>query len=105
MFGSFDAYGDIEWLGEGGMGHVWKAVDRNTNRFVAKKYLKSFAPEDRKRFEREARMPFGASGVVIDCIRNASHGGNEDHRPFAAQNVFTISEYNDRNGQSSRPSA
>ena len=52
-----------ELLGEGGMGQVWKAVDRNTNRFVAKKYLKSIAPEDRKRFEREARMLFGARGV------------------------------------------
>lgn len=63
MFRYFDAYKDIEWLGEGGMGQVWKAVDQNTNRIVAKKYLKSIAPEDRKRFDREARILFRARGV------------------------------------------
>jgi serine/threonine protein kinase len=85
MFGWIDAYSDIELLGEGGMGQVWKAVDRNANRFVAKKYLKSFAPEDRKRFEREARMLFGARGVenIVQII---------DYR-LEFQNPYIVTEF------------
>ena len=42
-------------LGEGGMGRVFKVLDRQEERTVALKLLKTSSAEDRRRFEREVR--------------------------------------------------
>lgn len=61
-------YALIEQVGEGGMGVVWRARDRNLDRDVAVKLLHSFVasePEQRLRFAREARTLAGLSNEHI----------------------------------------
>ena len=48
-------YEIISLIGMGGMGAVYKAVDRKLDRAVAVKIVRGFMPEQRVRFEREAR--------------------------------------------------
>jgi Tol biopolymer transport system component/predicted Ser/Thr protein kinase len=48
-------YEIISLIGTGGMGAVYKAVDRKLDRPVALKVVRGFLPEQRARFEREAR--------------------------------------------------
>ena len=52
-FGDYDVIGEI---GEGGMGRVYKAVDRNLGRFVAIKVLRSTDPFECGRFRGEAEL-------------------------------------------------
>ncbi|HEY1191479.1 MAG TPA: protein kinase [Gemmata sp.] len=52
-FGDYDVVGE---LGEGGMGRVYKAVDRNLGRFVAVKVLRSTEPFECSRFRGEAEL-------------------------------------------------
>jgi serine/threonine protein kinase len=56
--GSLAGYEVVDWLGQGGMGMVFKAFDTGLNRFVAIKVLApQWAPDSdaRRRFTREAR--------------------------------------------------
>lgn len=58
----------IEQVGEGGMGAVWRARDRNLERDVAIKLLHAFVagePEQRVRFAREARTLAGLANEHI----------------------------------------
>ena len=48
-------YQILGYLGEGGMGRVFKVFDRQEEQAVALKILKTHSPEDRRRFEREVR--------------------------------------------------
>ncbi|MEE4273752.1 MAG: serine/threonine-protein kinase [Thermoanaerobaculales bacterium] len=50
-----DRYEVETLLGEGSMGRVWRAFDRQLNRFVAVKVLRSSDPNERARFQREAK--------------------------------------------------
>jgi serine/threonine-protein kinase len=51
----WDRFECIEFLGRGGMGHVFKARDRRLDRIVAIKFLRSDRPELVERFANEAR--------------------------------------------------
>jgi tetratricopeptide (TPR) repeat protein len=53
---TFGEYEVISELGEGGMGRVYKAVDRNLGRFVAVKVLRSVDPFECSRFRGEAEL-------------------------------------------------
>ena len=48
-------YEIVSLIGTGGMGAVYKAFDRKLDRSVAIKVVRGFVPEQRVRFEREAR--------------------------------------------------
>jgi eukaryotic-like serine/threonine-protein kinase len=77
----FNNYRLVELLGEGGMGSVYKAVDRNLNREVALKILKkewSENAEERARLEEEARIT--ASIDHPHVVKVFSFG--EDHGQF-----------------------
>lgn len=52
-FGDYDA---LDEIGEGGMGRVYKAVDRNLGRLVAVKVLRSTDPFECSRFRGEAEL-------------------------------------------------
>jgi eukaryotic-like serine/threonine-protein kinase len=52
---NWDRYEFIEFIGEGGMGRVYKAKDPRLNRFVALKFIRGDDPELMERFLREAQ--------------------------------------------------
>ncbi len=52
----WDRYELIEFIGRGGMGDVWKAVDPRLGRPVALKFLRRDDPQLTERFAREARI-------------------------------------------------
>ncbi len=77
----FNNYGLIALLGEGGMGSVFKAVDRNLNRNVALKILKkefSANEDERAKLEEEARITASISHPHV--VKVFSFG--EDHGQF-----------------------
>ncbi len=51
----WDRYAVIERVGEGGMGVVYRAIDRQLQRTVALKFLRSRDPAEVARFQREAK--------------------------------------------------
>lgn len=79
--GQFNNYRLVELLGEGGMGSVYKAVDRTLNREVALKILKrecSANAEERAKLEEEARITASINHPHV--VRVFSFG--EDHGQF-----------------------
>lgn len=52
----WDRYELVEFIGRGGMGDVWKAVDPRLGRTVALKFLRRDDPQLAERFAREARV-------------------------------------------------
>ena len=77
----FNNYRLIAFLGEGGMGSVFKAVDHNLNRHVALKILKkecSANEEERAKLEEEARITASISHPHV--VKVFSFG--EDHGQF-----------------------
>jgi eukaryotic-like serine/threonine-protein kinase len=77
----FNNYRLVELLGEGGMGSVFKAVDRTLNRHVALKILKkecSANEEERAQLEEEARITASINHPHV--VKVFSFG--EDHGQF-----------------------
>ena len=69
----FGRYRLIELLGRGGMGDVWRAYDRVTDRVVAVKVLPAHLANDQKfqeRFRREARAAAGLNDPHIVPIHD-----------------------------------
>jgi serine/threonine protein kinase/tetratricopeptide (TPR) repeat protein len=74
---------EIERLvGSGGMGDVFKAVDRLTGAPVAIKVLHGTTPRDAERFRREAQMLAELSHPRV--VRYVAHGVTPANRPYLA---------------------
>lgn len=79
-----DQYEVIEKLGEGGMGAVYKAVDRRLERFVAIKILaprleENASPNDTARLDKEARAVSALSHPHIATIHDR---GEHEGQPY-----------------------
>ncbi|MFM8273181.1 MAG: protein kinase domain-containing protein [Gemmata sp.] len=76
-FGDYDVIGE---LGEGGMGRVYKAVDRNLGRLVAIKVLRSADPFECSRFRGEAELiaTLEHANIIQIFAIDATHDG----RPY-----------------------
>jgi serine/threonine-protein kinase len=84
-----DRYDLLEQVGEGGMGVVWRARDRRLGRDVAIKLLHLFVardPEQRRRFEREARTLAGLDSEHVVRVYDYVDTGDQ---------AFLVMEYVD----------
>src|SRR5688572_29461209 len=80
--GTGDRYELLEKLGGGGMGVVYKGLDRRSGRLVALKFLSESLAEDpvvRRRFHREARAAAALEHPSIGAIRGVEE---QDGRLF-----------------------
>jgi eukaryotic-like serine/threonine-protein kinase len=77
----------LEQVGEGGMGVVWRAHDEKLERTVAIKLLRSFVaeePEQRRRFDREARTLAGLTNDHVVRVYDYVDAGEQ---------AFLVMEY------------
>ena len=77
----WDRYAVIELVGEGGMGVVYRAVDRQLRRTVALKFLRSSDPDEIARFQREAKAQ---AGLDHENVCRVFEVGEVDGRGFIA---------------------
>jgi len=75
-------YVRTERLGAGGMGEVWKAWDTELSRWVALKFLRVDALDERARFEREAQTVARLNHPNIAAVHEI--GADPRGRPFIA---------------------
>lgn len=80
-----DRYHDIRHIGEGSMGTVYRALDTRLGRLVALKLLKSDAPEDTRRFLREARAQAKIEHANVCRVYEV---GEADGEPFIAMELI-----------------
>jgi hypothetical protein len=106
-FGDYDVVGE---LGEGGMGRVYKAVDRNLGRCVAVKVLRSTDPAECSRFRGEAGLiatlehpnivqifavdvtPDGRPYLVLELAEGGSLDRELDGRPLEPRRAAEMME-------------
>src|SRR5262249_9297697 len=84
-----DRYALLEQVGEGGMSVVWRARDTRLERDVAIKLLRSFVaaePEQKQRFEREARTLANLTSDYIVRVYDYVDAGEQ---------AFLVMEYVD----------
>src|SRR5690349_2592797 len=68
--------------GSGGMGTVWRAMDRATGELVALKLLRDPDEGDKARFQHEARVLSGLEHPHV--VRYAGHGTTPEGEPYLA---------------------
>ncbi len=78
-------YHDIRRIGEGSSGTVYRALDTRLGRRVALKLLKSDAPEDTRRFMREARAQ---ARIEHPNVCRVYEVGEVDGEPFIAMELI-----------------
>ncbi len=77
----WDRYAVIDFIGEGGMGVVYRAIDRQLQRTVAVKFLRSRDPAEVARFQREARAQ---ASIDHEHVCRVFDVGEVDGRGFLA---------------------
>ena len=78
---SWDRYQFLSYIGEGGMGRVYKAQDTRLGRIVALKFLRSDDPGLVQRFLREARAQ---ASVEHENVCNVFEAGEVEGRQYIA---------------------
>lgn len=78
-------YHDVRRIGEGSMGTVYRALDTRLGRQVALKLLKSDAPEDTRRFLREARAQARIEHANVCRVYEVNEADGE---PFIAMELI-----------------
>jgi serine/threonine-protein kinase len=78
---NWDRYAIVELIGEGGMGVVYRAIDRRLQRTVALKFLRSLDPDDVARFQRAAKAQ---AGLDHEHVCRVFEVGEVDGRGFLA---------------------
>ncbi len=71
-----------ELVGQGGAGHVYRALDHASGQIVALKLLASEDPGGAQRFEQEARVLAGLQHPHV--VRYVGHGITDEGEPFLA---------------------
>ena len=98
----------VRWLGSGGMGNVWEAIETQTGRRVALKRLaKSMVSDETyvKRFVREAQLAAQISHPKVTFIYGA---GNHEGQPYIAMELMpgkTLADKVDEEGPIAYPNA
>jgi serine/threonine protein kinase len=92
----------INQLGQGGMGSVYRVLDRLTGRVVTLKRLKVDVPDDASRTASEGRMALAREFQVLASLRHPNiisvldYGFDEDQQPYFTmdleENASTILE-------------
>ena len=77
----WDRYAVVDFVGEGGMGVVYRAIDRQLHRTVAVKFLRSRDPAEVARFQREARAQ---ASIDHEHVCRVFEVGEVDGRGFLA---------------------
>lgn len=81
----WDRYEVVGYLGAGGMGHVFRAIDRTLRRPVALKFLRSSGAGGVARFLREARAQ---AAVEHDNVCRVYEVGEIDGHPYIAMQLI-----------------
>ncbi len=77
----WDRYAVVDFIGEGGMGVVYRAIDRRLQRTVAVKFLRSRDPAEVARFQREAQAQ---ASIDHEHVCRVFEVGEIDGRGFLA---------------------
>jgi serine/threonine-protein kinase len=91
--GGADAYDIVEPIGRGGMGEVWKAVQRSLGREVALKQLATDNPAAVEHFLSEARVTARLSHANIIPVHTLGRAG--DGRPMLAMKLVKGTSWHD----------
>jgi serine/threonine-protein kinase len=78
---NWDRFTITDFVGEGNMGRIYRAIDRRLKRPVALKFLRSDDPEQVSRFQREARAQ---ARINHDHVCRIHDVGEVDGRPYIA---------------------
>ena len=81
----WDRYTIVDFLGEGAMGLVYRAVDPSLGRHVAIKFISSDDPDQKNRFQREARAQ---AQIEHDHVCRVYEVGEVDGRAYIAMQLI-----------------
>ncbi len=96
-----DRYEIIEAIGEGGMAHVYKALDQRLNRYVAVKIMREDMMDDeefRDRFYTEAHAVALLSNPNIVAVYDVSQREDIEYIVMELVEGITLRQYMDRRG-------
>ncbi len=89
----YGRYVSVSKLGEGGMGEVWKAWDKDLRRWVALKLLKGTDAKELERFRREARTAARLSHPSICAVHDVGEAAGRNFIAMQYIQGSTLSDF------------